>query len=94
MNGNKYPSLDGFPGFPPPQYESNLACCPFYATENTIAIRCSSWNEDLTLIASFRSAAAAKRHKEQYCRSLSGCTDCPIHQMVDFEIAGKEKDPR
>lgn len=73
------------------EYVSALAACPYYAHEDTCTIWCRGWTEDIGLQIRFQRAATAKRHKESCCRSPRGCSDCPIHQMVSFEIAGEEE---
>jgi hypothetical protein len=72
-------------------YESYLAACPYYMREDALHVFCAGWREDVNLTISFPSAGEAKAHKEACCRSLSGCTDCPVHQMVSFELSGEEK---
>ena len=71
-------------------YESYLAACPHYCSEERMRVICAGWEEGMTISVLFGTVEQSKRHKERCCRSLKGCTDCPIKQMLDFELNNKE----
>jgi hypothetical protein len=73
-------------------YESYLAACPHYCSEERMRVICAGWADGMTISVRFETVGSAADHKEQHCRSLKGCTDCPIHQMLDFEL-GNRKSP-
>ena len=71
-------------------YESYLAACPYYCKEENMKVRCQGWEEGVSISVRFASVEISKRHKENCCRNLKGCSDCPLKQMLDFEIGNRE----
>ena len=72
-------------------YVSYLAACPYYVREDSTHVNCDGFGSVAGVTIRFSGADAAKRFKSDHCRSLRGCTDCPVHQMLSFEIDAATK---
>jgi len=74
------------------EYVSYLAVCPFYVREDSTHTSCDGFGDVVAGVTlRFSGAEAARRFKSDHCRSLRGCSDCPVHQMLRFEIDAATK---
>ena len=67
-------------------YESYFAVCPYYAYENRYQMKCHGWHDKITLHLTFEEAPDCWLWKRKHCRDLEGYTECPVKQMIDYEI--------
>lgn len=76
-------------------YVSKEVMCPFYKQEELgkgqkpTKIRCEGFCKTCSLQISFGRREQLIMHKERYCNSIEGYTECPLFSVINKQYESK-----